>query len=101
MRGISFVVAAVIAAKVSAEDTNAAKDNAYMLAAPPRYSRFMDPAVYAEPRYMVVEEPRYMPGEPRYIGEPRFIEQPHYMPQPFYDEPRARYIEMPQYGSHY
>lgn len=111
MRGLTFAVAALAAAQVSAEDTNEAIDNSYFMTAPgyPAYMdhsygynqepRFMEqPHRYAEePRYMGQPAMRYAVEEPRYAPEPHFAEYPRY-PEPRYEESRARYIEMPRYA---
>ena len=95
MRAISFIVAA-LAAKASAEEANEAKDNAYLIQAGyPGYMGIGEPVVYGAPygAGYVMSEPTFMTAAPHYV------ERPHY-PLSTYEEPRARLIEVPEYGPH-
>ena len=98
MRAYSFIVAAIVAAKVSAEDSNEAEDNAFLLQM--GYGGYGGPA-YGLPQSIgglggyggyVVAEPQlgYMAPQPQIIGGPYGM--------PAYEEPRARLIEVPTYG---
>ena len=68
MRGLSFVVAAVVAAKSSAEQD---LDNGYYLPTghgrdAPRPVYYGEPAYMPEPQYV---DSRYVTAEPRYMVE--------------------------------
>ena len=101
MRALSFAVAALAAARVSAEETDNDADNGYFITAAPSYPTFMqDHYGYAEPRFMeaphyqyVVEEPHYFQPEPRYFDRPRYL-------SPRYEDHRARYYDMPYAAVH-
>ena len=80
MRGLSFVLSALVAAKASADERKQ-QDNAYLYmpsyAAPMQqpYVAVPEP-MYAQPGYMQAQ-PGYMPAQPGYM-------QPMYYPQPAY-----------------
>ena len=98
MRGLSFVVAALAATKISAEESNEA-DNGYYVREPSYYPHdpYYGAPVYDAPRYVV--EPSYV-SEPHYYQEPRVhyvVDQPHYVEsRPHYvEEPYVSYVQQP------
>lgn len=101
MRAISFAVAVLAAAKVSAEESsNNTKDNAYYLT--PEYPHFMGQSMLGEPRFQessFYAEPniRYVVEEPQYIApKPRYVDPARRYVEPMFEEPRPRYIGLPR-----
>ena len=74
MRAISFIVAAITAAKVSAQEANEAQDNAYLLTGgymgmgAPVYGEPYGYGAYGGVGGMVVSQPGFIGPQPSYVG---------------------------------